>query len=104
MLDILQVQRFVPDQSKHSSWAADHNVRAVVTQRLLVTLDADTTEENGSLHAGHVLSESVVLAADLVRQLSSVAETHDTDLHRVDNKKRKEMLLDLSHQPKQQTP
>lgn len=52
----------------------------LVLQGLHVGLDGCTAVEDASLDAGHVLAETVVLVANLVGQLASVAHDDDRDL------------------------
>ncbi len=52
----------------------------LVLQGLNVVLDGSTAVEDTSLDVGHVLAEAVVLVANLVGQLASVAHDHNRDL------------------------
>ena len=84
VLYVLQVECARTRQRKYAARRADHNVRAVLFDRLLVLFDAHTAKEHAHLGRGHVLAESLVLLADLKRQLSCV--THDKHGHlAVDN-------------------
>lgn len=52
----------------------------LVLQCLHIRLDGSTAVEDTSLDVRHVLAETVVLIANLVGQLSSVAHNNDRDL------------------------
>ena len=86
MLDVLQVQGLVADQSQDASWRAHHDVGAVLLQDVLVLLDGHATKEHGRLDSGHVLGEALVLLADLEGQLSRVTHDQDGDLGSVGRK------------------
>lgn len=51
----------------------------LVLQSLHVGLDGSTTIEDASLDVRHVLAKAVVLIANLVGQLASVAHHHNGD-------------------------
>lgn len=80
MLDVLQVESVATGQSEDTTRRADHNVRTVLLQRLLVLLDSNAAEEDAHLDVGHVLAESLVLLADLEGQLSRVTHDENGDL------------------------
>ena len=73
MFDVLEVEMPRADKGKDTSRRPDDDVWTVVTQRLLVLLHQHAAEEHGDLHAVHVLGETLVLFADLERELTSVA-------------------------------
>jgi hypothetical protein len=75
-------QSLVTDKSLETTRSTDNDMRAsfLVLERLHVGLDGSTTIEDTGLDVGHVLAETVVLVADLVGQLTSVAHDNHRDL------------------------
>jgi hypothetical protein len=80
MLQVLQVELLVADESEDAAGCADDDVRCHRLQRLLVLLNRHAAEEHSDLHARHVLAEALVLLADLEGELASVAHDEDVGL------------------------
>jgi hypothetical protein len=80
--DTAKSEGLVADESLKTSGGTDNDVGAsvLVLQGLHVGLDGSTTVEDASLDVGHVLAETVVLVANLVGELTSVAHDHDGNL------------------------
>ena len=80
--DTAKAEGLVPDKSLEATRGTDNDVRAsvLVLENLHVLLDGSSTVEDARLDVGHVLAEAVVLIANLVSQLTSVAHDHDRDL------------------------
>jgi hypothetical protein len=55
-------------------------VRAILFQRLLVFLDANTAKKHANFNTRHILAEPFVLLAYLKRQLSRVAHYQNRHL------------------------
>lgn len=73
MLDVFEAQGLVADKSEDPAWRANHDVRTVLLQHVLVLLDGQTAEEHCSFDGGHVFGEALVFFADLEGQLTRVA-------------------------------
>lgn len=80
MLQVLQVELLVANEGEDTAGCADDDVRCRGLERLLILLDRHAAEENSNFDARHVLAESLVLLADLERQLASVAHDQNVDL------------------------
>ena len=77
VLDALEVEGLGADEAEDAARGADHDVRAVLLQGLLVLVDGHTAEEDGDLQVLHVLGETLVLLRDLEGQLTGVAHGDD---------------------------
>lgn len=80
--DAAKAQSLVADKSLETTRGTDNDVRTslLVLQNLHVVLDGRTAIKDTSLDVRHVLAEAVVLIANLVGQLTSVAHDHNRDL------------------------
>lgn len=77
VFDVLETKVLVADEGEGATGCAHHDVRAILAEHLLVLLDGQAAEEHGTLDAGHVLGEALILFANLEGQLACVA--HDED-------------------------
>jgi hypothetical protein len=77
-----ETKSLVTDKSLKTAGSTNNDVGAslLVLQGLNVLLDGSTTVEDTGLDIGHVLAEAVVLVANLVGELTSVAHDHHGDL------------------------
>jgi len=68
VLDFASVQLLLPDQSHHSSWSSNDNVRTLLlaSEQLLVGRDGSSTVEDTGSDVGHELGETGKLVSDLV--------------------------------------
>lgn len=80
MLQVLQVELLVANESENAARCSDDDVRDGGLESLLVFLDWHTAEEDGHLDARHVLAEALVLLADLECQFAGVAHDQHVDL------------------------
>lgn len=80
--DTAKAECLVADKGLETTRSTNNDVRAslLVLQGLHVGLDWSTTIEDTSLDVGHVLAEAVVLVANLVSKLTSVAHDHNRNL------------------------
>jgi len=80
VLDVLQVQLSASHQSENSAWSSDDDVWRILSKRLSVVLHWHTAKEDSDLDVVQVLTEPLVLFADLEGELTSVAENDGGDL------------------------
>lgn len=82
VLDTRDLEALVAHERVHTARSADNNVGALglILEHGLVLGNGCATVDDTSAHIGHVLGESSVLVADLVRKLTSVAEHENRDL------------------------
>lgn len=80
MLQVLQVELLVADESENAAGCADDDVRDGGLKSLLVLLDRHAAEEDRNLDARHVLAEALVLLADLECEFARVAHDQHVDL------------------------
>lgn len=78
LTDAAEFELLVADEGVETAGSGDDDMWVVLAvEKLDVLLDGSTTIEDTSLDIRHILSETLVLGADLVSQLASVA--HDKD-------------------------
>lgn len=82
MLDVLQVEGLLFDQSQDTAGGSDQDVRAelLVAENILISLQGRTAIEDLRTNLGQVLAEAGILVLDLESQLTSVAENNNGDL------------------------
>jgi len=79
-LEVLEVQDLVVYQLQNTTRSTNHNVRVFCSfQQVLVLVDRNASIEDGSSDARQVLAETVEFVANLVSQLSCVAEHQAAD-------------------------
>lgn len=81
VLDTRYLQALVTNEGVHTTGGTDKNVRALglVLEHGLVLGDGSTTVDDTGANIGHVFGETGVLVANLVGELSGVAENKDGD-------------------------
>lgn len=87
MLDMAQVERFLPHEGQNATWATHNNVWAVVSEGFLIFLDGYSAKEDSRLHRWHIFLEALILTTNLECQLSCVAQAQDTDLLKTKQRK-----------------
>ncbi len=82
VLDTRNLERLVTNKGVHTARSTDNDVRALglVLEHGLVLGDGCTTVDDTGADIGHVLGKTGVLVADLVGELTSVAEDDDGNL------------------------
>ena len=82
VLDVLELQGTLLDESKDTTRGADQDVGAelLVAENVLISLDGHTTVEHLRANLGKVLAEASVIVLDLESELTSVAEDNDSNL------------------------
>jgi len=82
VLDVLQVEGLLFDQSQDTAGGSDQDVRAelLVAENILISLQGRTAIEDLRTNLGQVLAEAGILVLDLESQLTSVAENNNGDL------------------------
>ena len=73
VLEVFQVECLGLDEREDTAGSADDDVWTVVLEDALVFRDDQSAEEDGNLDGVHVLTEALVLLADLKCQLARVA-------------------------------
>lgn len=78
-LDVGGGQSLFGDEVENAARGADDDVRGVGFKHLLVMFDGDTTKEDGELHGGKVLLETLKNSVDLEGELAGVAQDKTSD-------------------------
>lgn len=79
-LQAIQLQLLLVHQLKDTTWGTNNNVWSLSLEQLAMLGNWDTTEEHLDLDLWQVLGETKELLANLISQLTSVAENKCVDL------------------------
>lgn len=74
MFNVFEYEVLLLGQLQDSTRGSNDDVGCFVTEQVLVGCDWYSSVEHGGLDTGHVLFETIKLVADLVSQLSCIAE------------------------------
>mmetsp|Transcript_67163 Transcript_67163/g.108167 ORF Transcript_67163/g.108167 Transcript_67163/m.108167 type:complete len:319 (+) Transcript_67163:368-1324(+) len=76
---LVELQILLPHEAQQATRSANHNLRRVGLQHLLVLGDGSASVNHSALHVREVLGKAVELVLDLVGQLAGVANHHHLD-------------------------
>ena len=80
MLDLIEIQGFLPHELQNTPGGSNHNVGAIVLAHVLVQGNLDSTIENGSLDSWQIFREPLVLVSNLEGKLAGVAKDQHRNL------------------------
>jgi hypothetical protein len=79
LADVAKLELLLADESVQTTWGADNDMGMglIAGEQLNVLLDGHAAVEDTGLDVWHVLSETLVLSANLVGQLAGVAHNQN---------------------------